>query len=254
MDFLKFKDIVDPSKSFADIANVLLNNKNLVVNKKKFRIAEIEFYYNSKKHPDDFAHGSDDQRKCGYIYFHKFGSTYKGGTYKGMDITFGNKDAFAGILIRTIVDLTDNKVIEGPCRVVNTILDTTDCDDDIKKLVEKITDDPYGDVLIDHDNTRLIYLEDANYNKQIYSSPRVGLTLKKYTETKGKYIMKHYRYHTNEIKKNNFLIQLANPQNNKIKSAQLKKFNEGKKMDLKDFIGKTLTSDQLCQLYGCTHK
>jgi len=36
-------------------------------------------------------------------YFHRYGSKgYKSGTYKGLDITFGQDSMYGGILIRSI--------------------------------------------------------------------------------------------------------------------------------------------------------
>ncbi len=65
----------------------------------KYRISEIEFYYNDlvdgKKgaaaiHPDTFTHGDEMQRLSGQWYFHKMnGKSYKVGTYKGLDLAFG---------------------------------------------------------------------------------------------------------------------------------------------------------------------
>ena len=103
----------------------------------KYRIAEIEFYFNdSNVHPDTFTHGDDLQTKIGKWYFHRFGSTYKVGTYKGMDLSFGKDKAFGGILIRAISSLgatggkqlPPNEFIEGPCNTVNRILQHN-CDD-----------------------------------------------------------------------------------------------------------------------------
>jgi hypothetical protein len=49
--------------------------------------------------------------------------SFKCGTYKGMDITFGNQDIYGGILIRSIMDLNDSKYIEGPCNSVSKLLE-----------------------------------------------------------------------------------------------------------------------------------
>lgn len=66
------------------------------------------------------------QKNLGQWYFHKFGKSYKSGTYKGLDITFGKGSiAHGGILIRAISQLDPppvNEFIEGPCNCVNKIL------------------------------------------------------------------------------------------------------------------------------------
>jgi hypothetical protein len=47
---------------FAEIARFLLNNVDLIVgNKKRYRFAELEFYYTSPNHPDPFTHQSEHQ-------------------------------------------------------------------------------------------------------------------------------------------------------------------------------------------------
>lgn len=114
-----------------------MNDYLLTVNNSfKYRISEIEFYYNdvdtTSVHPDTFTHGDEMQRECGQWYFHRFGKTYKSGTYKGMDLSFGKgKHAFGGILIRAITsvgaingkNLPPNEFVEGPCNTVSRILE-----------------------------------------------------------------------------------------------------------------------------------
>jgi len=39
---------------------------------------------------DPFTHKDPLQQTCGQWYFHKIGAQYKGGTYKGLDLTFGD--------------------------------------------------------------------------------------------------------------------------------------------------------------------
>ena len=49
--------------------------------------------------------------------------SFKGGSYKGMDLTFGdNKNSYGGILIRSILDLKTNEYIEGPCNTLDAFL------------------------------------------------------------------------------------------------------------------------------------
>ena len=81
------------------------------------------------------------QKHTGKWYFHKFGSSYKQGTYKGLDVSIGKGDGVAagGILLRSLMPLrkmaqsTDYNLvfadagdktsfIEGPCNCVNRIL------------------------------------------------------------------------------------------------------------------------------------
>ena len=64
------------------------------------------------------------QATCGKWYFHKKGGTYKSGSFKGMDLACGDKESnvFAGLLLRAIIDSSE-KLIEGPCLVVDKILE-----------------------------------------------------------------------------------------------------------------------------------
>ncbi|KAJ3085695.1 hypothetical protein HK102_013922 [Quaeritorhiza haematococci] len=55
-----------------------------------YRLSEIEFYFYDKcHHPDPFTHKQPQQLTRAQWYFHKQGNSYRGGTWKGLDITFG---------------------------------------------------------------------------------------------------------------------------------------------------------------------
>ena len=45
------------------------------------------------------------QKELGKWYFHKTGKGYKGGTYKGVDLAFGQHGSHAGCLLRAIEPL-----------------------------------------------------------------------------------------------------------------------------------------------------
>eukprot|EP00771_Trimastix_marina_P002011 gnl/Trimastix_PCT/3120.p1 GENE.gnl/Trimastix_PCT/3120~~gnl/Trimastix_PCT/3120.p1 ORF type:complete len:433 (+),score=28.81 gnl/Trimastix_PCT/3120:57-1301(+) len=95
-------------------------------------LREIEFYFHGPDHQDPFAHCSYYQRTPGCWYFHRSGtnqdSGFKGGSYQGVDLTFGTGASrggemeYGGILIRCIEDLHESKVIEGPSKCVDHIL------------------------------------------------------------------------------------------------------------------------------------
>ena len=154
----------DYVKLFDKIADAYLNHTVVEVNKKYYRVGEIEFYLNDYQvHKDTFTHGQGIQKETAKWYFHKFGSSYKSGTYKGLDVAIGKGDGVAagGILLRSLMPLTLSpesstqemkfthgdtfldKVyfIEGPCNCVNRLLqDTKPADSatfDIKDLVER---------------------------------------------------------------------------------------------------------------------
>lgn len=174
---------------FDKIANTLLNKSTLCIADKEFRICEIEFYLKNDEHNDVYTHADEDQKSVGKWYFHKRGGAYKGGTFKGLDLTFG-KDSYGGVLIRSIQNNQTNKIIEGPCRVVNQILSLTN-NLAIKDLV------PFNAPQLDAlDPTSPLYVKSSALKdkEEIFTGPRVGLTLRYTTEDRKDYLMKPYRY------------------------------------------------------------
>src|SRR5205807_688183 len=102
-------------EQFKKIAEYLINEAILYLPKQqKYQIIELEFYFNDSENGDDdsnddgrlhcdpYSHQHDHQKTCGEWYFHRVGKTgYRGGSRKGIDITFGNEDVYGGILIRS---------------------------------------------------------------------------------------------------------------------------------------------------------
>jgi len=164
---------------FIDFAERLLNRRLLVVNNKRYRIAEIEFYLHNDDHRDSYVHCNEDQLQYNKFYFHKFANgTYKNGTFKGLDITFGDEETntYFGILIRAVYDIKQKVMIEGPCNVVNRLLSDLNCDcvmDYVNGNTKKI----------------LIVRNTEIKKKPIWVGPRIGLS-NKYP----KYRNKLYRY------------------------------------------------------------
>ena len=126
---------------FDKIATYLMNSVAMVINDKHYyRLVEIEFYLNGGKHPDVFTHSDKDQKTCGEWYFHKMNGSYKGGSYKGLDITFGRHDTcFGGILIRGIQLSNDPTaiIIEGPCLVVDQVLKRSAHPATVARLIQR---------------------------------------------------------------------------------------------------------------------
>ena len=109
------KDISDYEAVFSRIANSYLNHTVLAVRPsgstctKYFRVCEIEFYLNDYKvHKDTFTHGASMQKETGKWYFHRYGNSYRAGTYKGLDVSLGKGAGVAvgGILLRSLMPLT----------------------------------------------------------------------------------------------------------------------------------------------------
>ena len=171
---------------FTDMANILLNECYLLVDGKKFRLVEIEFYLNCNGHPDPYTHDDPNQLLMHTFYFHKFKTgTYKSGTFKGMDLTFGNEEesAYFGILIRAIKDMVSGTIIEGPCNVVNKILNIYNCDS-----IMDFTQGENLDIFENRTGLCLVLCEDL-IQEEIFWGPRIGLSAK-FPE----YHKKYYRY------------------------------------------------------------
>jgi len=166
------------SNTFYDIAKMLMCDKHLVITNNdgvNFMICEVEMYLKSDEHPDEYTHCSEEQKTNGFIYFHKYrNETYKSGTYKGMDITFGNGVDYFGILIRAVVRLDELPVvIDGPCKVVNEILRIFDCSD-VKQFVAK-RPQPYN-VYDSNSPIQIVDVGTGILPSCIYSGARIGLS------------------------------------------------------------------------------
>lgn len=107
----------EPNQTFPSwcdaIASYLLTRTHLVVAGDIYYLVEIEFYYYNQQHPDPFTHKDPLQLTCGRWYFHRQGNKYRSGSFKGIDLTFGDGETFGGILIRSIA-APDNTIIDGP--------------------------------------------------------------------------------------------------------------------------------------------
>ncbi|MGC8559047.1 MAG: hypothetical protein ACP5O1_00025 [Phycisphaerae bacterium] len=118
------------------LAERLLNSCMLHAGGVNYRLAEIEFYYRSPQHPDPFVHGHRLQKTPGAWYLHRHGSGFRGGSFKGIDLCFGNRLAYGGILLRSIavvagkahppgrgqIEMQNRELISGPSLVVDTLM------------------------------------------------------------------------------------------------------------------------------------
>lgn len=192
----EIKYINDPSPSIlCDSFDPLsLFTTSLLVNKERYSIREIEVYLHCRSHPDPFVHCSPEQQEYMMWYFHRHKTgTYKSGTFKGLDLTLGSNGIFFGVLIRAIAD-PSGTVIEGPCNVVDHILE--------KYGISDISTFTKGDSLSAVGNRRnfLLLTDHPTENKfDVYSGPRIGLNKDKDTD----YATRRYRFVTDigKIKK-----------------------------------------------------
>jgi 3-methyladenine DNA glycosylase Mpg len=248
------------------MAELLLNRCHFMVQSIPHRFTEIEFYFKGGNHVDKFTHGDKMQKEFGVWYFHKFGGEYKSGSYKGMDIAFGNKDAAAGILIRGVERLDDKDLIDGPSISVDNTLRLTDSGH-IKDLVAKF------DLSIDpkEDSTSPLYVVASEDRKAlIVESARVGLTLKRENSLpRWKYIARNYRFVTepSRIKKGKFHMALGLHQQGKTASeislligskessvkGYIEAFEAGRAKEPSSFAAE-LGTDDLCSLFGACQK
>lgn len=157
--------------NFESVARYLLNRCLLVCEGQQyFRICEIEVYLTSSDHPDPYTHCTWEQLTTGQWYWHRAsssnGSGYRGGTFKGVDLTYGQDingvKSYGGILLRSIFDFHNNRMIAGPCLTVDRLL----------QCYQVAT---VGELVASGRQPQLIELPEPMVTP-VYSGPRVGLT------------------------------------------------------------------------------
>lgn len=200
-------DATTPVVWFESMARQLLFGCELSAGGGRFRPVEIEFYYHSQQHPDPFSHQQSIQRTHGLWYFHRVGSTYRGGTFKGLDLTFGGVDAFGGILLRSL-ESEDGSLIEGPCLVVEHLLNRTQSNS-VAELDRVIAERPIWDT------TSPLHLQWTSPVRlaEWIKTARVGLSLRGRTasEVTLGYLLAAYRYlsRPRELRKGKLHMNLA---------------------------------------------
>lgn len=179
-----------PQEWFDRIADVLLNGALLMVGREPHRLAEIEVYYWSEAHPDPFTHRDPIQFHTGFWYFHRTRGTYRGGSFKGLDLTFGDGPTSGGVLIRGM-ETADGALIDGPSLGVDHLLDATGADT-VAALDRAIN----NRLIWEDGNPLLLRQTDALERRPLVRSPRVGLLLKRVRsrEDSTRFVMRSYRY------------------------------------------------------------
>lgn len=241
---------------FHRIATKLFSKYTLRINNHAYQIAEVEFYLNCDIHPDSFTHSHKDQATCNQWYFHKIGDSYKGGTYKGLDMTFGN-EGYGGILIRSLLCLETDTYIEGPCKVVNLILELTGKN----SIADLVADAAYNkNVFL----TSLLFLQKTDKREvEVQTSARVGLKLNNAKQID--YVMRPYRFlcYPKRVRKGrqHLVLELYHQGNDAClitecseKQCQkwTRKFDEGYFSDKQpeDYFKKALKVDEFSEFYG----
>lgn len=166
----------NPFDDFKRIASSLMNDNVLLVGENYFRFTALEFYYFEKNsHPDIYSHQHKNQTTNGQWYFH--GS--------GLDITFGNKDVFGGILIRGIKNLKEKTYINGPIMCVQELFNHLGAVSNNEKQYFGIVEIPW--------NRMGSLIEVQN----VYYSRRVGLNTKIDKSENKKFYNSLYRFFIN---------------------------------------------------------
>ncbi len=247
---------------FGEIARQLFQKVELQAGGKSHRLTEIEFYYYSFEHPDVFTHCDEFQKENAIWYFHRMGGNYKGGSFKGLDLTFGGEGIFGGIIVRSI-ETPEGQMIIGPCLCVNYLLEQTGYSS-VAELDEAIA----GRKIWDEGSPLFLRLSSVSEERAVFSSPRIGLTLKKehLAEKMFPYIMSRYRFlvRPSEISKGKIYLALALYREGKeVEEIQqitgsprrsienyIEQFEEGRQEDCSAYVGKNLSSGDLARLYG----
>jgi hypothetical protein len=244
------------------VANRLLNRVRLVAGGEAHRLVEVEAYYHSTDHPDAFAHCDPIQLEQGRWYFHKTRGTYRSGSFKGLDISFGDGKAHGGFLFRGL-EQADGTLIDGPSLLVDHLLEKAG-KLDIYSLDVAINARPAWDT-----DSPLHLVEVADEGRPIFTSARVGLSLKKLKPTadNARYLLKNYRFlsEPGRTAKGKVLLVLALHKQGKTPEqiraltgcpiGTVKRYVEDyelgtKESDLSVYGGVDLGPKELCRLHG----
>ncbi len=149
-----------------DIAYKLFNNNILIINNNKYHFTELEFYFYSAYHQDEYCHLKDvkiQNYKSGDFRFH----------YSGIDLVLLKQNEFiCGVLIRGVKKLGKNiEYINGPLRVLNELCNNL------------------NNLFSSGDNIFKLQKHNNNLNFKISNITRFGLS-DKYSSFKNK----EYRY------------------------------------------------------------
>ncbi len=259
-----FTDGALASEWFLRIADQLLNGTEIVARGQRHRFLEVEVYYtHPEEHPDPFTHKETLQLECGRWYFHRTGGEYRGGSFKGLDLSFGDGTAFAGMLLRGI-ETAEGEVIDGPSLLVDRLLDATGASGPAE-LDQQIAGRPAWDP----DSPLVLSWEPSLPRRSVLSCARVGLSLKRYKQAANppKFIMRAYRFlsqptRTKKGKPHMVLgLHVAGHTAEEIHqqtgspkrsiSKYLEDFETGGQLkDFSAYYGRDLNTTLVCQLYG----
>lgn len=183
--------------AFDEISVALLRQTKLVAGDSEYTIREIEFYFSSEyyNHYDSYAHinqykNVQRQGEFGEWYFHRFNKadTYVNQKFRGLDITFGNREYknFGGILIRQLQKINTLQIIDGISNIVGEVIKNIGID-----TLQKIATQS-GKFVFDKNCPLHLEVCGHSFDNPIFKSARVLPEPK--NEEKAKYYSKLYRY------------------------------------------------------------
>jgi len=250
---------------FDRLAAYLLNGCRLMVNGQAHRLIEVEVYYHGPGHADPFAHCDPLQRQPGRWYFHRTNKRgVRGGSFKGVDLTFGDGTAYGGMLLRGL-ETPDGAIVDGPSLLVDFLLASTGV-----ATIAEFDRAMAGRCVWDVD--RLLCLQSVTARPQpaILSTARVGLTLKqaKPGDERERYLLRRYRYlsEPRRTAKGKVLMVLAALCDGRAPAeirdltgcplATIRRyraeFEAGRtETDFTPYLGRSLSTADLCRLHGC---
>ncbi len=248
---------------FAAIATRLLNGCDFLAAGQQYRLAEVEMYYSGPEHHDPFSHREPIQRECGRWYFHRTHGVYRGGSFKGLDLTLGDGTAHFGVIIRSVVGL-NGTMIDGPCVLVDQLLARTQMPS-VAALDALIGTRPIWDA-----TAPLSIVESPSpRSAMVYATSRVGLSLKRAENHPAmpRFVGRAYRFLTEPatIAKGRVHLVLALHRAGHTPDAihtttrvprkaiarYITDFKRGvKTVNFDRYFGKNLNTHELCQLLG----
>lgn len=173
---------------FQSLAGRLLHDALLTAGSTAFRIQEVEIYYHSNRHPDPFVHKDPLQREWCRWYFHRQGRSFRGGSFKGLDVTIGDGSSYGGVLIRALSQ--PGRHIEGPSLCVDEILRCTGT-----RSVAELDNAIAGRRAVDPSNPLFLIGTCRTQPASMLQCARVGLTAHR-TAHHRRFAGRHYRFLT----------------------------------------------------------
>lgn len=246
---------------FARIARQLLLGSRLVVAGRRYRLTEIEFYYYWPGHPDPFSHRDPVTLECGRWYFHRSHGVYRGGSFKGVDVTFGGGGTYGGILLRG-VQTEAGAFIDGPSLLVDHLLAKT-----AQPNVASLDAATAGRKVWDA-KSPLELEATSREERPILRTARVGLSLKHAGNDpdRQKFVLRPYRFLTEPkrtAKGKPQMVLALYEQGLDVEDIHertgcprttvqryIADYEAGKREDFDLYFGKDLTPGLLCRLHG----